>query len=75
MKTRMLLTMLVAVGLLAACKGKSGSDYEFINNHKNSYSAADSVATADTSKIDTKLVKTAGINLKVKNVQQASESQ
>jgi hypothetical protein len=73
MKTKMLLLLLVAVALLAACKGKSSSsDYEFINNHKSA--SADSATMADTSKIATKLVKTAEINFKVKNVQQVSEN-
>jgi hypothetical protein len=74
MKTRMLLIISAVIALLSACKGKSSGDYEFINNHKNSYSAADSVGPADTSKLPAKLVITAGINFKVKNVQQASEN-
>ena len=42
-KPRMLLIALAALGLLAACKGKSGGgDYELINNHQSSTSSADS---------------------------------
>ena len=74
MKAKMLLIVLAAVALLAACKGKSGGDYEFINNHKSSSSAADSATAVDTSKMTTRLVKTAEINFKVKNVQQTSEN-
>jgi Domain of unknown function (DUF4349) len=73
MKTKMLLLLLAAIALLAACKGKSSSgDYEFINNHKSA--SLDSATIADTSKIAVKLVKTAEINFKVKNVQQVSEN-
>ncbi len=68
MKTRTL--MLVAIVLLAACKQK-GSQYEVVNDGKNGL---------ETARIDTlaisspKLVKTAEMNLKVKNVQQTSDS-
>jgi hypothetical protein len=74
MKTKMLLVLLVVAALLAACKGKSSGDYEFINNKKSLSSAADSASIADTSKVVSKLVKTAEINFKVKNVQQTSEN-
>jgi len=74
MRTRMLIIIVAAIALLAACKGKSGGDYEFINNYKSSSSAADSATAADTSKMTTRLVKTAEINFKVKNVQQTSEN-
>ena len=70
MEKRILLLMLVAASLLSACKGKSGSDYEFINNHTGR-SSEDS-ATLDTSRV-VKLVKTAQMNFKVKSVGQASE--
>jgi hypothetical protein len=59
MKTKMLLILLVAVALLAACKGKSSS------------SAADSAVGSDQ-KI--KLVKTADVSFKVKNVRQTGEA-
>ena len=64
MKAKILMMML-AGALLAACKG-SGS-YESMDG------MADSVATADVNLTEPKLVKTAGINFKVKNVQQSSE--
>lgn len=63
MKAKILMMML-AGALLAACKG-SGS-YETMDN------VADTVATTDVA-LEPKLVKTAGINFKVKNVQQSSE--
>lgn len=73
MKTRILLVVVTAIALFTACKGKSSKgEYEFINNHKSSLSGADS-AEADTAKLITKLVKTAQINFKVKNVLQTSE--
>ena len=74
MKTRMSLIVLAAVALLASCKGKSSADYEFINNKKGySSSAADSSAKSDSTQVTPKLVKTAEMNFKVKNVQRVSE--
>lgn len=74
MKTRMLIAMLGAVALLAACKGKTGG-YEVVNtDSKKAASSADTAAMADTTKVATQLVKTAEISLKVKSVQQVSES-
>src|SRR3978361_1120327 len=71
MKTKFLIPLIAGLGLLCACKGKggAGTGYEAINNS----------ATTDSTKLDsaslaqTKLVKTAGIRIKVKNVQQTSE--
>jgi hypothetical protein len=74
MKTKMVLAMLMVAALLAACKGKSGSGgYEFVNNSKSSSSNADSTKT-DSIRSTPKLVKTAEMNFKVKNVQQVSEN-
>ena len=71
MKTKILI-LLAAIALLAACKNKSG-EYESLSR-KIDNSLADSAAIADTAKaLATKLVKTAEINFKVKNVQSASE--
>ncbi|NHA08034.1 DUF4349 domain-containing protein [Mucilaginibacter sp. HC2] len=69
MKTKILMLPLAAVLLLGACKG-SGSHYEAINNS----SAADSavVTTANLTALP-KLVKTADMRFKVKNVQQTAE--
>ena len=64
MKAKILM-MVLAGALLAACKG-SGS-YESMDN------VADTIATADVTIAEPKLVKTAGIDFKVKNVQQSSE--
>lgn len=69
MKTKILMLPLAAVLLLGACKG-SGSGYEAINNSSAADSAA--VTTADSS-TSPKLVKTADMHFKVKNVQQTSE--
>jgi hypothetical protein len=69
MKKRVLIPLLAGLALLWACKGKKGS-YELANN-----SSADSTRTeADTVMLKRpKLVKTAGIHFKVKNVQQTAE--
>ncbi|HEY4322775.1 MAG TPA: DUF4349 domain-containing protein [Mucilaginibacter sp.] len=69
MKKRILIPLLAGLALLWACKGKGTAEYEVVNNSR----------TADTTKIDSaatsqpKLVKTAGIHFKVKNVQQTAE--
>lgn len=63
---------IAGIALLAACKGRNG-EYEIVNNSPQS-SAADSV-TVDPSQADSpKLVKTAGMSMKVKNVQQTTDS-
>ncbi|GAB2985044.1 hypothetical protein GCM10027049_24260 [Mucilaginibacter puniceus] len=64
MKAKILMMML-AGALLAACKGSG--------NYESMDGVADTVATADVNLTGPKLVKTAGINFKVKNVQQSSE--
>jgi hypothetical protein len=66
MKTKFLIPLLAGLGLLCACKGKTG--YEAINNS----STADTIARSDST-IATKLVKTAEMHFKVKNVQQTGE--
>ena len=71
MKRKMLIITLAAVALLAACKGKH-SPYEIVNNSKSS--SVDSVKIADTVPTTPKLVKTAEMNFKVKNVQQVTEN-
>ena len=70
MKSRILIPLLAGIILLAACKGKPGSE-EFVNN--GSSSAADSVKADSAAMTSPKLVKTADMRFKVKNVQQASE--
>ncbi len=71
MKSKILIALLAGLVLLGACKGKSGSE-EIINN--SSSSNADTIAKADSVMIATpKLVKTADMRFKVKNVQQTSE--
>ncbi|MDP9077909.1 MAG: DUF4349 domain-containing protein [Bacteroidota bacterium] len=69
MKSKILMMLLAGVTLLAACKGKHGSE-EFVNS---SSSSADSAISTDASLSIPKIVKTAEMRLKVKNVQQASE--
>jgi hypothetical protein len=65
MKTKFLIPLIAGLGLLCACKSKSKS--EVVNNS----SSTDSVKT-DTSS-QPKLVKTADMRFKVKNVQKVSE--
>jgi hypothetical protein len=73
MKTRILIVVAAVLGTLAACKSKSGS-YEFVNNSKGMSAASDSASTADSAKVPAvKLVKTAEINFKVKDVRKAGE--
>ncbi|MEO3405376.1 DUF4349 domain-containing protein [Mucilaginibacter sp. CAU 1740] len=74
MKTKLFLALLTGVLLLGACKG---SNYEAIRDDKASSTSADTVAVADTSKANiapTKLVKTAEMRFKVKNVQQTGDA-
>jgi hypothetical protein len=71
MKTKYLIP-LAAIALFCACKGKGGG-YEVVNNSGGSSSSADSDTSrkADTS-TSPKLVKTAGMSFKVKNVNQTA---
>jgi hypothetical protein len=63
MKTRILLIMLSAIALLAACKGKNYS------------SSADSAMVGTDAELNkSKLVKTADVSFKVKNVRQTGEA-
>jgi len=70
MKAKIILMVLAGVALLAACKGKRGSE-EFASSADTTRSTRS--ADSDTSKIETKLVKTADMRFKVKDVQQTSE--
>ncbi len=69
MKTRIVMLLLAGVALLAACKGKRGSE-EFASSAdsdiSNKATLADTVSTI-------KLIKTADMRIKVKNVQQTCE--
>lgn len=72
MKAKILL-VLATVALLAACKGRSGK-YEYANTD-NSASADTARMAADTTIAEAaKLVKTADMSFKVKNVQQTGDS-
>jgi len=74
MRTKFLIPIAAGFIFLAACKGKTSADYEFIRNSKSSGSSADStVSRSDTARIVPKLVKTADINFKVKDVQKTGE--
>jgi hypothetical protein len=73
MKTRILLILPLAIALLAACKGKASKDYEVVNNDKRG-TADYTTAEADSTKVESKLVKTAEINFKVKDVRQTGEN-
>lgn len=66
MKTKILIP-LAGLAFFCACKGKAG--YEFVNNS----SSADSAKFDTTTVTGPKLVKTAGMRFKVKNVEQTSE--
>lgn len=70
MKTRIFIAV-AAIALFAACKGRNGS-YEVVNNG-NSSSADTASSSADTVAV-AKLVKTADMSFKVKNVQQTGDS-
>ena len=69
MKMNFLIPLIAGLGLLCACRGKSGKEYEAVNNS----------GSADSTKFDTatllqpKLVKTAGMRFKVKNVKQTTD--
>lgn len=69
MKTRFILVLLAGVALLAACKGRGGSE-EFTSSADTSMvvtrAISDTVAAI-------KLIKTADMRIKVKNVQQTCE--
>ncbi|HZX57887.1 MAG TPA: DUF4349 domain-containing protein, partial [Mucilaginibacter sp.] len=73
MKTRILIVVAGAFAMLAACKGKSSKDYEVLRmsaKEIDSSKMADSDRTlaAPTRYAPEKLVKTASINFKVKDV-------
>jgi len=75
MKTKIFTALMAGVLLLGACKGSGGSKYEAINNSSSADSAkSDKETMADTSLfVQPKLVKSADMRFKVKNVQQAAE--
>ena len=70
MKTKFLIPLMAGLALFCACKGKHGG-YEVVNN--SVIAAADSAKMDSVNLTQTKLVKTAAIRFKVKNVQQAAE--
>ncbi|ASU32790.1 DUF4349 domain-containing protein [Mucilaginibacter xinganensis] len=68
MKPKILIALLAGLVLLGACKGRNGSE-EIISSN-----SLDTIAKSDsTTQSGDKLVKTAEMRLKVKNVQQTSE--
>ncbi len=70
MKTRIFIAI-AAIALFAACKGRNGS-YEIANN--GSSSNADTASSSAYTVATAKLVKTADMSFKVKNVQQTGDS-
>jgi Domain of unknown function (DUF4349) len=73
MKTKIFTALTAGVLLLGACRGSGGSKYEAINNSSSADSASLlSQQIADTS-VQPKLVKSADMRFKVKNVQQTAE--
>ncbi|AMR30318.1 hypothetical protein A0256_02245 [Mucilaginibacter sp. PAMC 26640] len=75
MKTKIII-ILAAIAMLAACKGKMRTDYEAINNSNAQSGSADSTSVDADSLLSKapKLVKSADISFKVKNVQQTGDS-
>jgi hypothetical protein len=73
MKKRIVIPLLAGLALLWACKGRgrADADYEVVNNSRSG--AADSAKIDSVTTGQPKLVKTADINFKVKNVQQTAE--
>ncbi|MEO6632284.1 MAG: DUF4349 domain-containing protein [Mucilaginibacter sp.] len=70
MKAKITITLLAGLALFAACKGRGGSE-EFASSADTT--TISPTGKSDTSKIETKLVKTADMRFKVKNVHQTSE--
>ncbi|WP_374949535.1 DUF4349 domain-containing protein [Mucilaginibacter sp.] len=72
MKTKIIM-LIAGVALLAACKGRNGS-YEIANNGSSADSAGVNTASDSVAVTKPKLVKTAEMSFKVKNVQQTGDS-
>jgi len=73
MKTKFLIPLLAGLGLLCACKGKSNSSESADTASAPLNKTAISVSKGDTIQSGEKLIKTADIHFKVKDVQQTSE--
>jgi hypothetical protein len=74
MKTEIFTALMAGVLLLGACRGSGGSKYEAINNSSADSATLDKEKIADTSLfVQPKLVKSADMRFKVKNVQQTAE--
>ncbi|HWD86520.1 MAG TPA: DUF4349 domain-containing protein [Mucilaginibacter sp.] len=79
MKTKILIVLAVAIALLAACKSKTSTDYEVA---RMSIKQSDSAKMADSAKMSAnvtsyapeKLVKTADISFKVKDVRKTGDT-
>jgi hypothetical protein len=74
MKTKLFLALLAGVLLLGACKG---SNYEAIRDEKAVSKSDAALTNADSTSVvtaSTKLVKTADMSFKVKNVQQTGDA-
>ncbi len=73
MKTKFLIPLLAGVGLLCACKGRGNSSESADTASAPLNKATSSISKGDTVQSGEKLVKTADIHFKVKDVQQTSE--
>lgn len=72
MKINFLIPLMAGLGLLCACKGKNAASSADTVSQSTNYSKNKS-PKSDTLELGTKLVKTADIHFKVKNVEQTSE--
>jgi hypothetical protein len=72
MKTKIFISIM-AVALFAACKGRNGR-YEIANNSSSADTAGVSTANDTVADVKLKLIKTADMSFKVKNVQQTADS-
>jgi len=74
MKTKIIIAALAGMALLAACKGKMRTDYEVVSADKRALADSTSAMEDSTATVETKLVKSADIRFKVKNVQQTGDT-
>jgi (p)ppGpp synthase/HD superfamily hydrolase len=72
MKSKIFIAI-AGIALLAACKGRNGN-YEIANNSRNADTVGVSSASDTVADVKPKLVKTADMSFKVKNVQQTGDS-
>ncbi|GAC1308286.1 MAG: DUF4349 domain-containing protein [Mucilaginibacter sp.] len=73
MKTKLLIPLIAGLGLLCACKGRTKSENADSTNQLSKFKKSREVKT-DSAAVSPKLVKTADMRFKVKNVQQTSDN-